>query len=257
MHFKIISVGGDCYPFIPATLASILMQSHNDYEVWIVDDAPRDPREGAFIEDWCKRREDEGDVRWNYKITEKKQWQVQNQVEAIWAANPDDEDVLVWLDLDGDRLAHEHVLRNLTEYYNDGTLVTYGSYTPIPDMKTSIPASPIPKRVVRDNGLREYVLKGNCPFNHLRTMKAKVFKAIPEEYFFRRDKQWYQAAADYVIMVSALELAGERYKFIPEVLCLYNHDNPLADFRSRGKISSQCSQHFLARPPLKPISWEP
>lgn len=253
MHFKIISVGGDCRPFISATLASILEQTHDDYDVRIVDDAPFDPEEPEVVTGWCKWREEEGDTRWHYKITEKKQWQVQNQVEAIRESDPDDDDVIVWLDLDGDRFAHKNVLKNLVDYYSDGTLVTYGSYIPIPDEGTSSPATPIPKQVVRQNSLRKYILNGKCPFNHLRTMKAKVFKAIPEEYFFWEPNRWYEASADYIIMTAALELAGARYKYIPETLCFYNHDNPLADFRSRGSVSSACAQHFLRRPPLKPL----
>jgi hypothetical protein len=125
MHFKIISVGGDCRPFISATLASILEQTHDDYDVRIVDDAPFDPEEPEVVTGWCKRREEEGDTRWHYKITEKKQWQVQNQVEAIRESDPDDDDVIVWLDLDGDRFAHKNVLKNLVDYYSDGTLVIY------------------------------------------------------------------------------------------------------------------------------------
>lgn len=250
MTFKIISVGGDCLPFIERTLRSVESQSVDDWEVWIVDDAPKNPAEAQFVREWCEAR----DERWNYVITSHKRWQVENQVSIIRESNPDNEDILVWLDLDGDQLAHEHVLRDLAKHYEDGTLITYGSYQPVPDPGTCTPASQIPRKVTRNNTLRQYIMAGNCPFNHLRTMKAGLFKAIPDSTFHWEDGRWYEAGADYIIMVSAFELAGEREKFIPDVLCLYNHENPLADWRTRGEKSSRCVMNFLKRSPLRPIS---
>jgi hypothetical protein len=248
-HFKIISVGGDCLPFIERTFKSIEKQTYVDYEVWVVDDAPQDRREAQYVTDFLASHD-----RFNGWVTSEKRWQVRNQVEAIRAANPGPEDVLVWLDMDGDQLASEDTLEKLVSYYETGTLLTYGSYTPIPDPGTCAPTHDIPRLVIQKNSLRSWILEGHCPFNHLRTMKAKVFKQIPDAYFKWPDGRYYEAGADYCIMTAGLELVGENFTWIKEVLCLYNHDNPRADYLSRARISTECTQHMLRhQKPLTPI----
>lgn len=255
MRFKIVSVGGTCAQFMEWTLASIEEQSVDNWDHWATYDPS--PDDGAGV---LKRWRDEraGDPRWNYTLNTQSKWAVRNQVETIEALEPEDEDIIVFLDLDGDKFAHRDVLAHLGEYYADGTLLTYGSYTPVPSDGNPGPAKPFPEAVVQANSYRSHILSVECCFNHLRTISGKIFNNMPMDQFrFAEDGprkgSWYDGGTDYVFMASGLELAGGKYKCIPEVLCLYNNANPRADYLTRGTEATRATQEFLRRPPLAPL----
>lgn len=252
MTFKIISTGWECRPFVERTLRSVESQTVGDYEMRIVVDPSSDGTED-FVADWCDSRDD----RWSYSFTPEQRFSTPNQLDALDFLDPDPDDIVVWLDLDGDQFAHPNVLDNLLTYYCDDTLLTYGSFKCIPKVSTNQPARPFPPEVVAANSYRKHTRMVECCFNHLRTMKGRVANAIPQKQF-----QWYrgpnrgrvyQGGADYVFMIAGLELAGPRHKFIKEILCLYNHANPHADYLVRGDLSPPAVADFLNRPPLSPL----
>lgn len=246
-RFKIVCAGWKCAGWWKQTLASIEEQSVDNWDVWIMYDGGDD--EGPEMQRWCDVRGD----RWSVTLTTKQQYAVQNQVEAIVNLAPEDEDVVVFLDLDGDQLAHPDVLKHLEQYYADGTLVTYGAYRPVPFASTCSPAVPFPSEVVANNTYRKHMLTSGCCFNHLRTMKGSVVKAIPPDRFRWPDGRWYQGGTDYIFMTAALELAGGRYKCLDEVVLLYNHANPNADNLSHPAVADACTQNTLRRPPLEAL----
>lgn len=252
-NFKIVSTGWNCGPWLEQTLRSVEQQSVDNWDIWIVYDPSDD---GANrIRDWCDQR----DERWHYTINDTRQFAPRNQWEAVQRLAPEDDDIVIWLDLDGDRLAHKYVLRVLGDYYNSraAPLVTYGSYRAVPDQGTSPKAEPFPADIVANNAYRHQMLTGVCCFNHLRTMKGRVVKAIPEDQFKfaggEQAGQWYTTAGDYVFMAAALELAGGRYTVIPDVLLLYNHDNPYADYLMNSIASFATTNDYLRRPALAPL----
>lgn len=255
-NFKIVSTGWNCGPWLEQTLRSVEKQSVDNWDIWITYD-PSDDDGADRIRAWCDKRAD--DPRWHYTINDTRQLAVRNQYEAVASLQPEDDDIILWLDLDGDQLAHRHVLRDLGRHYasEDKPLVTYGSYRAVPDMGTSPVAEPFPDHVVANGSYREQMRTGVCCFNHLRTMKGCIAKAIPEDQFhFASGEQageWYTTAGDYVYMAAALELAGGRYMVIPDVLLLYNHDNPYADYLMNSVASFATTHDYLQRPPLSPL----
>jgi glycosyltransferase involved in cell wall biosynthesis len=250
MRFKIISVGWDCADLLDRTLHSISRQDWSAYDVVIVDDATEDPRQAKRIKEWCL---DQGS-RWRAVFNTTRRGPVVNQMKAIALSKPADDDVIVWLDLDGDRFAHPGVLEILADAYEDRTtMMTYGTYKPIPDPGYPVPVGPYPLSVIVDNAYRADTLANGPRWNHLRTMRGDVVKAIPRDQFTWRDGRFYEHGADYVYMTCGLELAGGRHKWIPEVLCLYNAANPRADNICHPVDTNRCVGDFLQRPPLQPL----
>lgn len=248
--FKIVSVGWNCEQFMEQTFRSVEMQTRTDWEIAITYDVSNDS--GAKkIMDWCDYR----NYQWNYQINGDHRFAVRNQYETITRLAPSDDDIIVFLDLDGDQLAHPNVLQHLTEYYNDDTLLTYGNYTPVPFADTCPPAIPFPPEVIADGSYRQYMTSfgGHCCFNHLRTMKGKLFNNIPLWHFKRDSGEWFTAGTDYLFMLAGLELAGGRHKCIEEVLLLYNNANPLADYLTHPADTSSNVMEALTRPPLSPL----
>lgn len=256
MRFKIISAGWNCAPFIERTLDSVLGQSQGNWDIGIAVD-PCDDGTVDIALAWKAAVEGLVDGRVYLQVNEQRQGAVRNQVELIEALDPDDDDVIVFLDLDGDQLAHQDVLKHLEGYYTGDTLVTYGNYRPVPDNPGCQPPKPFPPEVVRDRTYREHILRRYCCFNHLRTMKGRVFKAIPRDHFTyltgSTAGEWYTAGTDYVFMMAALEIADGRYRCIDEVLCLYNAANPHADNIHHPQESTRCHMDILRRPPLPPL----
>lgn len=256
-RFKIVSTGWNCAKWMEQTLRSVEQQSVDNWDIWIMYD-PSDDDGADRIRNWCDAR----DERWNYTLLDTRQMAVRNQWEAVQHLAPEDDDVVLWLDLDGDMFAHRDVLAHLTAYYEQGDkpMVTYGSYRAVPDMGTSPAAVPFPKDVVENGAYREQMRTGICCFNHLRTMKGRIVNAIPIEqfHFFTGPQagEWYTTAGDYVFMACALELAGGRYKVIPEVLLLYNHDNPYADYLTNSVASFATTNDYLYRAPLSALAVE-
>jgi hypothetical protein len=249
--FKIISAGWQCEEFMSRTLDSVAVQTRDDWQFMGVYDKSED--DGALkLWNWCDR----DPMRRNYLLNlGEKQYAVRNQWTGLKQLGVEDDDIIVFLDLDGDRLAHPEVLQHVAEAYEDDTLVTYGSYKPIPDEGTSPPAIPFPLDVVVSNSYRSYIARPltPCCFNHLRTMKGKVFNSLAEDQFRYHDspEDWYTIGADYVFMIPALERAGGRYKCLTETLLLYNHDNPNADFRTHPNEGGVVD--VLKRPALEPL----
>lgn len=265
MRFKIVSTGWECADWIVQTLESIERQTVDNWDVWITYD-PSEDEGGKIIADWCESH----GPRWNCTINSARKFATRNQCEAIANLDPQPDDVVVFLDLDGDMLAHPHVLERLGEKYAAGALVTYGQYKPIPDKGTSTFARPYPPDVVANNSYRLHHLNfGETYFNHLRTMSGRVFHEIPTsmlkwertgnvrlpngQLFSWVAGEWYQGGTDYLFMICALELAGGRFHCFDEVLLLYNHANPRADNKTHPHETDACLRNFFARPPLAPL----
>jgi hypothetical protein len=254
MAFKIISTGWNCGDFAELTLRSVEMQDRYDFEILAVVDPDPSNQTAEIVQNWVRKHNALGDSRWSCQINDEQRFAPRNQYEGIKALEPEDEDIIVFLDLDGDQLAQPYTLQRLADYYADSTLVTYGTYQPVPDLGLCQPAEPFPDHVVRTNSYRSHILNGGktC-FNHLRTMKGKVFKAIPEEYFKWTDGSWYKAGTDYTFMMAALELAGGRYKCIMETMVIYNNANPHADNIEHPQETGRCVIDSLSKPPLNPL----
>lgn len=251
-RFKIVSVGWTCADWLEQTLRSVEEQTVDNWNIWITYD-PSDDNGADRIRDWCATR----DKRWNYTINDTRQWAVRNQAETLHRLAPADDDIIVFLDLDGDRFAHPDVLARLADAYADGTLLTYGSYEPVPFVTTCLPATAFPDDIIQRGAYREHMITTSCCFNHLRTMSGRVFNNIPADQFQWQDGpkagEWYAAGTDYIFMVAGLELSGGRHKLIPETLLLYNHANPHADYLDHPAEADACIQNYLRRPQLAPL----
>lgn len=264
MSFKIVSAGWNCADWLEQTLRSVEEQEREDWEIWITYDHPSTDEGGKLISEWCESR----DERWNYTINTERKFATRNHYESITKLCPDADDIIVFLDLDGDMLAHPQVLQRIQGAYDDGALVTFGQYRPIPDLGTSGPAQWYPPDVVQANSYRSYHHTGGAGFNHPRTMAGRIFRAIPlssfkwqysgsamvpdtHEIYAWTEGDWYEGSTDYLFMVPALELAGRRHHCFDETLLLYNHDNPLADNKTHPQQAHICLQDFYSRPPLE------
>lgn len=226
MVLKVVVASYNSLDWLPKTLYSIDYQTFEDYEVCIVDDGSDDPKQAEYIKEYCSNKNN-----WNYIIHEENKGALFSQVEAITSMNPDDDDIIVWVDGD-DWLIDDSVFQTLIDTYEKtNCLMTYGSYRPQPYAATCSMARKYPNQVERKNSYREHAYVEGLLFNHLRTVKYSLFKHLDYSDFMWPDGTWFKCAGDTAVMIPCLEMAGGRYHVIQKELYVYNTNNPVSDWR--------------------------
>lgn len=126
--------------------------------------------------------------------------------------------------VDGDDwLAHDHVFERINQEYQDENVwLTYGQFWYLKKDKKGL-CKEIPAEIIAQNGIR----KISWRTSHLRTFYAGLFQAISLETLLYQGN-FYPKCADVVTMFAMIEMAGTHLKFIPEILYIYNDDNPLS-----------------------------
>jgi glycosyltransferase involved in cell wall biosynthesis len=258
IRFKIISCGYEADKWLPRCIESIASQTYPNYDVIFVDDASESHKPQRILLDammeqnktFDMRLEDGGDPwkrGWFVKERADNVGPLQNQHEAIHYVCEDDEDVIVIVDSD-DFLPDPQVLERLAKHYDDDTLLTYGSYKPVPASKTCPPVKPYPAQVIADRSFREFTKTNGVYFNHLRTYRYGLYKSIDPDTYFIRDGTWLRNSIDLAAMIPMLEAAGDRHKYLKDVLLCYNSENPISYWRINSDGLAKDDEWTLSRP---------
>jgi len=220
-HFKVIIPAYNSEKWIFKTIKSVLEQEYGNYECIVSDDISTD----RTYELASSLGSDKLSV---YKNEEKK-YALKNIYDSVQRSNPKPEDVIVVLDGD-DWLTSNHVLSKLNEYYSrDKCMVTYGSFVQYPQGSVGQEASEYPKEVISSNSYRTDTWRAS----HLKTFKHSLWSKVKEEDMKDEDGKFYEISYDQAMMLPLLEMAGEKAKYIPEVLYVYNTGNPNAVNKTR------------------------
>lgn len=202
-------------------LESIFSQEYSNYRVIYINDASTD-RTKEITKKYLKDRMLEDKV--SFISNSENKGALYNLYTAIHSCRNDE--IVVLLDGD-DWFAHDLVLKHLNQFYNTkkvwmtyGNFLYYPSYTPGESQPTNL-------KTLKDGKLRDR------PWitSHLRTFYAGLFKKIKEEDL-QKNGEFYPTTYDLAIMFPMLEMAREHVFFIPEVLYIYNFNNPIND----GKV---------------------
>jgi hypothetical protein len=80
-------------------------------------------------------------------------------------------------------------------------------------------------------------------FSHLRTWKAHLWRSIDEEMFLDENKNYFKSGADVAYSFPMVEMSGEsHYEFIPDILLVYNEENPYNDHKQGSASGSNLEQ---------------
>ncbi len=133
--------------------------------------------------------------------------------------------IIVTVDGD-DWLKHNHVLATVNRAYADSNIwMTYGQLEIYPTGATGF-SQEIPQGVIELNAYREYL----WITSHLRTFYAWLFQHIKLADLIYNGT-FFQTTWDQAFMFPMLEMCAGRWKFISDVLYVYNEGNPLNDFK--------------------------
>lgn len=248
MKFYVIMAFRNRPDLLRPSILSVLNQNDRGYHLLIGDDASESSQEleSVLADAWVMDR-----------VTVHRHPErlgvVRNQATLIRSVPMNPEDVIVFLDGD-DRFAHPEVISRLREVYSDPAIdLTYGNYVPDPPDPGCPPVKPIPAEVCAKRGAyRRWVRANGTCWNHLRTMRRRIFDAIPDNYM-KINGQWLDGGADFALMTPGLELAGGRHHMFDEVLVVYTSDRPDAEWRSLSEGIARGRKYTNTRPPLRSI----
>lgn len=202
-------------------LDSIFSQKYDHYQVIYIDDCSCD-QTAALVEQYIN------DKQLHSKIQLIKNTERRGALANIYYAVHSCPDDAIIATLDGDDwFAHTGVLAKLNQVYNNPRVwMTYGSYTLFPDQEKKGCCAPIPPAIIKANAFRECKWLSSL----LRTFYAGLFKRISYDDL-RYNDAFFPMAWDLAFMFPMLEMCGNRFAYISDILYVYNISNPINDYK--------------------------
>lgn len=223
-------------------LDSVFSQEYDNFHVIYVDDCSRDTT-GNLVRQYVQERGLQDRI--TLILNPERHGAMYNLYYAIHACA--DDAVIVTLDGD-DWFAHPGVLQKLNEVYADPNIwLTYGQYVEYPSGQIGFSAD-FPPQVIQNNSFRTY----GCPVSHLRTFYAGLFKKIKKEDLYYKG-EFFPMTWDKAIMLPMLEMCGGKFKFIPDILYVYNFANPINDCRVNGQLQANLVGVINKMPRYQPL----
>jgi len=222
-------------------LDSVLSQRYKKYRVIYLDDCSSDGT-GELVQKYI----DEHSL--SNKITLIKNAKRKGALANLYCAihSCDDNEIIVNLDGD-DWFAHEKVLSILARTYRDTNVwLAYSQY--IDSWGGLGCCRKIDQDVIRQNLYRQ---EPNVA-SHLRTFYAWLFKEIKLEDLLYHGA-FFPMAWDWAMMYPMLEMSGGRFKFIPNILYIYNIENPINDSKIDEQLQIYLSELIQQKKPYQPL----
>ena len=233
--------------FLYKCIESVKRQEYKDFRCLLIDDMSTD---NSYE---IAERSIEGDSRFKLIKNTGKAYALKNIVEAIEVSStlPDtgDEDVIILLDGD-DWFASSQTLTHLNSYYSDDSCwLTYGSYMLFPMGIPGPEPSEYPEDVINNNAYR----KDSWRASHLRTFRRHLWNRLSLEDLKDDAGEFYKMTYDQAIMLPLLEMAGQRSHYIPEIMHVYNKQNPLSVDKLKAAEQAQLAQVIRSKKPYERV----
>lgn len=224
-HFKIVVPFYNVEKWIRATVNSIKLQEYKNYECIIIDDMSNDKSLEVAQQLVGK------DSRFHFIKNKKKKHALGNTIQGIEYLRPNKEDVCMVLDGD-DWLASATVLSRLDkEYAENDCWMTYGSYMEYPAGVRGKFARQLPEQVITTQSYRQYPW---CT-SQLRTFKYHLWQGIRPKDLRDENGELYTITGDLAHIFPMLEMAGNRSRYIKDLVYVYNLETPLNDHKKDNR----------------------
>lgn len=212
----ILTTTFNCEKFIERSLYSIMSQTHKDFKCFITDDLSTDNTR-TLVEKIIQK-----DERFSLVKNEKKFYQPGNYDQIIRGMDIHDDEICVEVDGD-DWLPNSKVFETINKVYTDlDVWMTSGSFK-YHDGRPGFAQPPVNSDDIRSQ---------TFTLSHIRTWKSWLWKKISVEDLKDENGEYWNVAGDLAFMFPMFEMSGmEHYKFISEILYIYNESNPLNDHK--------------------------
>lgn len=191
--------------FIIQNLDSIRIQNYRNYYVNYVDDGSTDDTSSILL----KYKNDYPNFPMKIITNSKRYGPCYSR--KLSYMNTENEDVCIFLDGD-DFLVGNNVLEILAEAYE-----TYKVYATFGSMKGND---------WQYKSFNSYDRKQHNYYPHLRTVKSKILKMVPDKYLKDSNDNWFMFTTDVALFTAVIELCGKKkYMFLENEIVIYNQYN--------------------------------
>lgn len=242
-RFAIIIASRNNSEWCERNLDALRTQHYENWHAIYINDASIDDTQQK-VEHFIKTHHLEN------KITlinnEEREGALSNIYKAIYMC--DNQDIIVNYDGD-DWFSGPEVLDTLNRVYADENVwITYGSYELYPSGERSTWVGGVSDEVIQTNSYR----KSQSCTGHLRTFYAWLFKCIKTEDL-KVDGIFFPMTYDLAMMFPMLELAGGKFKYIPDILYVYNFATPYNDCKINRDLQIRMDDIIRSRAPYQPL----
>ena len=220
--FNIIVPVFNAEKYIEKCLNSIVKQTHNRFQVLIVDDCSSDSSY-EIASKICEENKHFKIFRNNRRIG------ALNNIRNLLEKKIKEPTKTIDLIVDGDDYLYSSDVLNILEekYKQTNCLITYGSHI----SSKGVQGKKYPRIIRKFNLFRKYFWYAS----HLKTFRHDLWLAIKPKDLINKNQQYFSVAWDLAMMFPMLEMAGKRQEFISEILYFYNDSNPISDHKIRRK----------------------
>jgi glycosyltransferase involved in cell wall biosynthesis len=240
--------------YFQENLKSVLNQNYNNFHIIYVDDASPDLT-GNLVEEFIKANKLENKITLIKNTYNRKA--LANIYKAIHMCNPED----IIMELDGDdALSNPNILKETNALFSTYDIwFAYAQYRNLPEDKAiayKLPlfgiARPVPQKQIDE---RKY--RGTWLWSGLRIFYAWLAQQIKlEDLLLPNDPykgKFFPTSKDAAIVYPILEMAGDKFMFVPDVWLSRNVDTPINDFKIANKLQKHCGDALKAIIPYKLI----
>lgn len=240
-------------------LESVLKQNYSNYHILYIDDASPDDT-GSLVENYINA------YGLQHKITLIKNSYNRKALANVYRAAHlcDPQDIILELDGD-DALAHNNILKEINELFSTYDIwLAYAQYKNVPEEKARESkisiigyAKPTPAELVHSRELR-----GKWMWSGLRMFYAWLVQEVKLEHLLLPDApykgKFFPTSKDSAVIYPMLEMAGEKFMFIPSLWLMRNVDTPLNDFKIARELQQHCGKFLKTITPYalltKPVN---
>ena len=208
--------------YLEKCLNSIVKQSHQRFQVQVVDDCSSDSSYDIAYS-ICEKNK-------NFKLfRNSRRIGALNNIFNLLHTKIKEPLKTIDVIIDGDDYLYSSDVLNIIEekYIKTNCLITYGSHI----SSKGVQGKKYPKLIRKLNLFRKYFWYAS----HLKTFRHDLWLSINPQDFLNKNREYFSVASDLAIMFPMLEMAGNRQEFISEILYCYNDKNPISDHKIRRK----------------------
>ena len=243
VEFAIISPSYNNEKYCTKHLESLRIQTYQHWHLYYTNDSSQD-RTGLLVESYIRTNNLSNTCTIVHNT--KRKGAMANIYAMVHKVSKNK--VIVHLDGD-DALAHPGVLETLAKMYeNPNVWASYGNYKIHPnDVPSECRA--FPEHVLKNNSFRFF----HWSASHVKTYYAALFHKIRKEDLMYKNK-FVHVASDVCFMMPICEMASKGHiRFIPEILYIYNAENPLNDDATRRAEVVEVDKAIRAKKRYKPL----
>lgn len=227
--------------YVLKNLDSIFCQQYDNYHVIYIDDQSHDGT-AQLVRSYINKKQ-----LW-HRITLIENTEHKGALANLYDAIHSCPDNVIIITLDGDDWLHRSdVLSIINRAYADPNVwITFGQFIFHPDGRTGYCRDITQEEFTQDRRWCHVA-------THMRTFYAGLFKKIKREDLLQSNGKFFEVTWDKAMMAPMLEMANRRWKFISDIVYVYNFTNPLSDARLYGTQQVETAELIYKKEPYKPL----